>query len=568
MMILGFARRGCLFLAAIFAATVSLPASAVPVLNISVDRAVATEGSLQPVRIELRLNEPAPPGGVCIDLDLAGGSAQPGEDFRLAMSVPRIPEGGLTASVPILIVDDEIREQDETVLIVLRPSDCYQPGASREFGLLIRDDDDDANSLGDRLQQIVANSPDPLVASQLSSLGQLCATSQPPPGSELDRRCQLLRLALRDPSAAAQLIQSLRGVLGEELSSQRRGFRMLAGSQMGAMSRRLEAVRGGGGAGIALVDSGLQGGNGYLPLSAGVAGDGELLGRGIGLFASLTFGDGRRDSTVLESGYRNDSTAYLIGLDKRIGLDWVFGVAYTRNRFDADLSGDSGDLALRSDAINLYFSRALTGGWIDGALGYGRGELRQTRVASFSGQTDEESFSSVDVLRGSPDTRLLTATLSSGYDWQRGNWSFGPRAAFEVARFDVDAFSETVIEGSDAFAVALEKQRVQSKIARLGLSSQWAIATDHGVLLPQFDAYWVAQFENNAEDLRGRFVNDPQRRVFLLPTSGVDSRYGEASVSLAMQFAGGQSGYLSYRRLFGFADAEQSYWSLGYRWEL
>ena len=230
-------------------------AGAMPVLNITVDRAIATEGTLQPVRIELRLNEPAPAGGVCIDLDLAGGSARPDEDFRLAMSVPRIPEGGMMASVPIMIIDDQLSEPDETVLIVLRPSDCYQPGPSREFSLLIRDDDDDPSSLGDRLQQIVATVPDPLVASQLSNLGQLCATNRPPPGSELDRRCQLLRLALRDPGAAQQLIQSLRGVLGEEFSSQRRGFRMLAGTQMGALGRRLEAVRHGGGAGVALVDS-------------------------------------------------------------------------------------------------------------------------------------------------------------------------------------------------------------------------------------------------------------------------------------------------------------------------
>ena len=543
-------------------------AGAMPVLNITVDRAIATEGTLQPVRIELRLNEPAPAGGVCIDLDLAGGSARPDEDFRLAMSVPRIPEGGMMASVPIMIIDDQLSEPDETVLIVLRPSDCYQPGPSREFSLLIRDDDDDPSSLGDRLQQIVATVPDPLVASQLSNLGQLCATNRPPPGSELDRRCQLLRLALRDPGAAQQLIQSLRGVLGEEFSSQRRGFRMLAGTQMGALGRRLEAVRHGGGAGVALVDSQLLGGNGALPLSAQLAGDNELLGSGIGLFATVTLGDGKRQSNALESGYSNDSSAFMLGVDKRVGLDWVFGLAYTRNRFDADLSGDSGELGLRSNALNLYFSRAFAQGWVDGSLGYGKGSLKQTRIATFSGQTDEESFTTVDVLRGSPDTTLLMATLSAGFDWQRGNWNFGPRAALEYSRFDVDAFAETAVEGSDAFAVALQEQRVQSRLARLGFGSQWAVSTRHGVLLPQFDAYWVAQFENEAGVIRGSFVNDPQSQEFLLPTAGVDARYGEASLSLAMQFAGGQSGCLSYRRVFGFADTEQDYWSLGFRWEL
>jgi outer membrane autotransporter protein len=543
-------------------------ALALPVMNIAVDRAIATEGTLQPVRIELQLNEPAPAGGVCIDLDLVGGSARLDEDFRLAAAVPRIPEGAMSASVPILIVDDEVTETDETVLIVLKPSDCYQPGPSRQFSLLIRDDDDDANSLGGRLQQVVANVPDPLIASQLANLGQLCATNQPAPGSVLDRRCQLLRLALRDPGAAAQLLQSLRGVVGEEFSSQRRGFRMLAGSQLGALGRRLEAVRGGAGSGVALVDSGVQAGTGFLPLSAQVADDGELLGTGLGIFASAVFGDGRRDASALEDGYRSDSASFQLGIDRRFGPDWVLGLAYIHSRFDADLSEDNGDLKLNSDALNLYFSHSFGGGWIDGAIGYGRGELRQTRIARFSGQTDEESFSSVDVLRGRPDTRLLIASMSTGWDWQRGNWSLGPRASLEYSRFNVDGFAEAAVEGSDAFAVALEEQRIRSRLARLGFGSQWVISTSYGVLLPQFEAYWVGQFEDDAEVLRGYFVNDPGRRAFQLPTAGVDSRYGEASISLAMQFARGRSGFLSYRRLFGFEATEQSYWSLGLRWEL
>lgn len=561
--------RGLAGLLVAVAATLPLQLQAQnrPVLSITVDRAIAVEGTQNQVRVDLRLDQPAPSGGVCIDLDFAGGSARPDQDFRLISAVPNIPAGGLVASVPILIIDDQVSEQDETVKIVLRPSNCYQIGANAEFNLLIRDDDDDAASLGDRLQSLIANTPDPLVASQLANLGDLCATARPAPGSELDRRCQLLRLALRDPRAALQLIQSLRGVLGEEFSSQRRGFRMLAGTQIGAIGRRLEAVRGGAGGGVALMDSGYQGSQGFLPLSANVAEDGELFGSGLGVFATVTVGDGSRNSTDLENGYQSDSSIFLLGVDKRINPDWVLGLAYSRTEFDADLSDASGDIELESNALNFYFSRSFERGWIDGGLGYGRGELRQTRVTRFAGSTDEAAFSSVDVLRGTPDADLLTASLSGGWDWQRGNASFGPRAAIEYSRFEVDGFAEQAIDGSDAFAVELEAQRIRSLLARFGFGAQWAISTRNGILLPQVDAYWVNQFEDDADVLRGSFINDPQRRAFLLPTEGVDSRFGEASASLAMQFTGGWSGFLSYRRLFSFANTEQNYWSLGFRWE-
>lgn len=543
-------------------------ADALPVLSISVDRAIATEGTLFPVRIDLALDAPAPPGGVCVDIDLAGGSARPGEDFQVPLSVPRIPEGGLFASIPVMIVDDDRSEPDETLLIVLRPSACFQPGASHEFSLLIRDDDDDPGSLGDRLQGLVGAAPDPLVASQLANLGQLCATNQPPPGSELDRRCQLFRLALRDPAAAQQLVQSLRGVLGEEFSSQRRGFRTLVGSQLGGIGRRLEALRSGAGSGLALVDSGLQTATGFLPLAASLADDGDLFASGLGVFASVNFGNGERATTDLESGYENDSTSILIGIDRRLGPGWIVGAAYGRASFDADMAADSGELDLLNDSLTFYASRAFERGWIDATLAYGRGELTQTRIARFGGSTDEGSFSSVDVLRGTPDSRMLGAGLSSGWDWRRGSFSIGPRVAIEYSRFEVDAFAEELVSGSDAFALQLEEQRIRSLIARLGFGSQWAISTRFGVILPQFEASWVAQFEDESGVVRGSFANDPQHRPFELPTAAVDARYGEALVAVAMQFSDGFSGYLSYRRLFDFEATEQDYWSVGFRVEL
>ena len=538
-----------------------------PVLSLAVDRGVAQEGTPRPVRVDLQLDQPAPAGGVCIDIDLAGGSARLGEDFRLNGQIPRIPEGGRTAFVEIQIIDDNISEPDETLRIRIAQSACYQVGMPAEFTLLIRDDDDDPGALADRMRQLLDSVRDPLIASQLDSLGRLCATDRPPPGSELDRRCQLLRLALRDPSAAQQLIASLRGVVGEELSSQRRGFRMLAGNQLGAISRRLQAVRDGSGAGVALVDSGLQSANGFLPLAAVGDGDNTLLGRGIGVFGSVVIGRGDRDGTDLESGYNSDSETLLFGIDKRFGTAWVVGLAYAHTRFDADLDGDSGKLELKQNALSVYVSRGFENGWIDGSLGFGRGEVTQTRVASFAGSTDEEDFADRDVLRASPDAELFTASLSAGYDWRRGNASFGPRLALEYARFDVDRFAETAVEGSDAFAVELDAQKLKSFIGRAGFGAQWAVSTRHGILLPQLDASWVRQFEDSADALRGRFVNDPQAAVFLLPTSSIDANYGEAAASLAMQFTRGWSAYLSYRRLIGLADTDQDFWSLGVRIE-
>ncbi|MCB1552912.1 MAG: autotransporter domain-containing protein [Xanthomonadales bacterium] len=538
-----------------------------PVLSIAVSRAVATEGSQAPVTIDLVLDRPAPEGGVCIDLDLVGGTARPGEDFNSNPSVPPIPQGQTMASLPIQIVDDNVSEPDETVRIVLRPSPCYALGPNTQFDLLIRDDDDDPASLQDRLQVIINNTPDPLIASQLVNLAQLCATDRPPQGSELDRRCQLLRLALRDPQAARQLVDTLRGVVGEELSSQRRGFRMLAGGQMGAIARRLDAVRHGGGTGLSLTDVSVEGVHAFLPAAAEEAGD-DLLGSGWGLFASASIGDGRRDTTSVESGYRSDSQQLTLGFDRRIDANWVIGAALGRTEFEADLDGDSGDIDMDQTNALIYLSYSAENGWVDGSFGFGNGELDQTRVARFEAVTDDESLSAVDILRGSADTDLSFASVGAGYDFREGGFTIGPRLALEYAKLDIDAFAEQAVQGSDAFAVALDRQSIRSLLARMGLSASWTVSWSGGVLLPQIELHRVLQLEDEAEALTGRFVNDTQGPGFSLPTSPIDDRYAEAAVSLSALFPHGISGFISYRRLFSLQDTEQDYWSLGLRIEL
>lgn len=553
---------------ALLSTAVGVAAVELPVARMAVSRAVATENSRTPVEIRVQLDAPAPAAGLLIDIDLAGGPAQPGVDFAPPPQGLRIAGGATSGSVNLMVIDDRQPEPDEVVRIVLRPGPGYRIGEPHSFDLLIRDDDDDPGALQDRLRQILANTPDRLVASQIEALARLCSTTAPPPGSALDRRCQLLRLALRDPNAARALVASLRGAIGEELSSQRRGFRMLAGGQLGAISRRLNAIRGGAGAGVALDDLQVQGGAlGFLPLAADVAGDGELLGAGYGLFLSGTLGDGSRDATDLESGYDSDSSTLLLGLDKRFGERWVVGLTYTRSEFDADLDADSGTLALDQQAFGGYFSYALEQLWLDGSLGLGRGDVRQERVARFEASSEEESLSAVDRLLGTPDADLRYATLSAGYDWNRNRWTFGPRLALEYARLDIDGFSETAIEGEDSFAVELDEQQLRSLQVRAGIGVSAAFSTSWGVLQPQFDLGAISQLEDDADALTGRFVNDPLRQAFSLPTSAIDNRYGEVAIGLTAVFSHGRSGYISYRRLFGLDDTEQQYWSLGFRWE-
>ena len=552
-------------------ATSSLCAQSLPVLSIEGSRAVAEESTRDPVRLTVVSDRPAPEPGLPVRLGFAGGSARPGIDFLLPEDMPMIAAGSSSITVELTIIDNDEVDGDRTLAIEIRPSQRYQVGEPSRFMLLIRDDDDSEASLRQRLRQLVDRTPDPLVASQIETLGRLCASERPPADSELARRCGILRLALRDPDAAVRLVTTLRSLIAEDLSSQRRGFRSLAQSQFAPLSQRMSNLRRSEAGGLDFSGLTVQRDGLLLPLSwlhSSAASD-TLAGRGYGVFLSGNLGHGRRRSGELESGYDSDSDSLMIGVDYRINPNWVLGGFLSRARFRAEMNDGLGNLRLRQHSAGLYLGSSLADGrgFVDAALGWGRGDLRQQRAVRFEADTDEGSFLLDDLLLGRPDAQLRHASLAAGYDFTRRAWNLGPRVALEYAQLRIDEFEERAVEGSDAFAVALDTQRLPSLIGRLGLSATGVTSTRFGVLRAQFDGAWVRQFRNETDPVVGRFINDPQGLPFELPTAPIDSNYGEVGLALSAQFAHGRSAYVGYRRLFGIDDTRLAFWSLGLRFE-
>lgn len=560
-------RTGCWLACALFATAASAQQTQ-PTASLSVSRLVATETTGAPVLISVQIDQ-AIDRDLPIQLSLVGGTAVSGVDFLAPDSPPVIPAGATQASVEIRIRDDDMREQDETIAIALAAGAGYQIGMPRLLIVLIRDDDANEAELRERLQRLIDNAPDELIASQIETLGRLCANGMPAAGSELATRCSRLRLALLDTAAAMRLVDSLRGLVAEELSSQRRGFRMIANGQLGGISRRLEVVRQGGGRGLSL--SGLQFGGQALPLDylgEGDSGDASgLLGQSLGLFVSGTLGRGERNASELESGFDTDNRSILIGVDKRISSSWVVGAAVGYSQFEADLDDDAGELNMDLSNVTAYVSYSRADGWIDASAGIGRGDLMQLRTAVFETTTDEDTVVSVDVLRATPDADLTSASLSGGWDFHSGRWNFGPRLALEYANLEVESYAERVVSGSDSFAVQIAKQELRSLLVRAGIGISAAISTQYAVFLPQFEIYYVSQLEDDVEALRGQFINDPTGELFSIPTSAVDDQNGEFSFGVTAVFAQGRSAFFSYRQQFGVNNIKQEFFSVGARVE-
>lgn len=115
-------------------------ASGLPEINLSVGKRTVTEGRGGSLLVfaERSATSLSQPLEVLIEL---GGTATAGNDFHDFSGVITIPAGSTKAFAVLLLKDDGIQENDETLNISITPSATYRRGADSFLQLIIRDDE-------------------------------------------------------------------------------------------------------------------------------------------------------------------------------------------------------------------------------------------------------------------------------------------------------------------------------------------------------------------------------------------------------------------------------------------
>ena len=70
-----------------------------------------------------------------------GGTATSGDDFAPLSGSVQVAAGATSVNIPVLILDDELDERDETVMLTLKPAAGYAVGAQKVHTLTITDND-------------------------------------------------------------------------------------------------------------------------------------------------------------------------------------------------------------------------------------------------------------------------------------------------------------------------------------------------------------------------------------------------------------------------------------------
>uniref|UniRef100_UPI002240F000 autotransporter outer membrane beta-barrel domain-containing protein n=1 Tax=Verrucomicrobium sp. BvORR034 TaxID=1396418 RepID=UPI002240F000 len=79
-----------------------------------------------------------------------------------------------------------------------------------------------------------------------------------------------------------------------------------------------------------------------------------------------------------------------------------------------------------------------------------------------------------------------------GYDFRRGNWTFGPQASLQYSRVSMDSFRE---RGADSLDLRLADADSESLRSYLGARVAYTIAlNDRVTLIPEMRAFWQHEY--------------------------------------------------------------------------
>ncbi len=397
-------------------------------------------------------------------------------------------------------------------------------------------------------------------------VADICARPVP----ELVAQCEAIIDAALDGDVGA-LQNGLRAVFPEEVLSERLALVQQAVSQGGNIDSRLNELQRGGGSGLSLSGLNLAFGKTIVPLGliqplldgdeAEVGGSGDLISPW-GFFVNGTYS---RGDQTLDRSLRNVSSDFTniglsAGVDYRLSIRSVFGLALGYSKFDTDLA-DSG--STRSKAITLtgygshYFSDQF---YADARLTVGNASFDSARRIRFSYQ----NFSIDKTAFGSNDARQYALATGIGYNLQKGAWSITPNANVRYFRSNVDGYTET---GAGANNVIFDDQQVSSLQYNLGVQISRPISMGHGVLVPQFDLSLGHETQDANFALNARLVNATAAQTFVVRAQDADKSFGNIGLGFVYVTSNGRSGYLTYRRLFANDTIKQDSINLGARFE-
>ncbi|MEW8507115.1 MAG: autotransporter outer membrane beta-barrel domain-containing protein [Candidatus Thiodiazotropha sp.] len=296
--------------------------------------------------------------------------------------------------------------------------------------------------------------------------------------------------------------------------------------------------------------------------------DNQLLASRLGVFVTGDISSGEKDETDLESGLDFDTVGITIGADYRITNQFILGGAVGFIDTEAELKNDAGDMDTQGYSLSLfgtYYSPQHY--FLDFSATFGSNNFEQKRniVYTLDGLADVNQS-----LKADYDGDMMSLFVGSGYDFNRGPWSFGPRVDLEYIKSDVDGFTEEVSDPTadgGGWATRVEATDQRWLTLNLGGKVSYTQSMDWGVLIPYARLDWLHEFEDDSQVINAHFVEDPAGMAIEIQTDETDQDYLRLRFGTSAQFQNGVIGFIDYGTILAHSEWSAHTISAGLRME-
>lgn len=405
-----------------------------------------------------------------------------------------------------------------------------------------------------RLQSKAQNGPQRAIAEMVeeicpNGLGRGVIRSQ-----DLQDRCTDVARAVLVTGELEGAANALQNLAAEEVNTIGTSEVDASAGQVDAISARLSNLRAGG-ARVAIAMPGFDSSQVAAASSEGWlsgGGAGDATSSALGFFVNGNYAFNDKNQTSNESGFESDTYGVTAGLDLQVSAPLLVGAAFTYSSASADIVANGGTLETDSFGGFGYATYAFaTDGYVDAMVGYTHNAHDQTRNLAYTlGTTvNQTAFSELD-------SREVAGSLKLGFDHASGDWVLGPYARLDVADVQIDGYSERMSNlnaAGSGVALQIDEQSYTSVMTALGATIGVLSQQSWGTWYPQLLAEYVHEFDNDASNITGRYVDAPTFS-FSMPIDDPDRNFAHIGISSSFIMNNGVSAFAAYQALVGYQD--------------
>jgi uncharacterized protein YhjY with autotransporter beta-barrel domain len=221
---------------------------------------------------------------------------------------------------------------------------------------------------------------------------------------------------------------------------------------------------------------------------------------------------------------------YLVCENFRVGA--LFGYAHT----SADLDEEGSKADIDSYTPGIYAAYAdKQGFYANGLFTYTRNDYSTQRDIVIPGVNRAAT--------ASPSGDQIGGDLDGGYEFHRGDWTFGPSAGLTYVNLGIDSFNES---GASSAGLSVNSQSAESLRSRVGGTVRYQAKIGSVVLTPHASAYWQHEFLDGPDLITSSFEGLPSGG-FTVQTIGGDSDNALLGLGLDAEIANSVTVFIDYQ---------------------